>query len=226
MAKKPNAVTTNGIDIASLKRIVDATAAEQIAYVSQTEGQPLIAHNPPLIEINPTITDPSDPTRVAARSLPAAQAYLDGLTAKSKSAASQAQYAIIADAVLPPAKKRGATGAGAPTIYPFNGLEVGQSFFVPVSEKHPDPVKTLGSTVSSANRRYAVPTGETKTIERAVRGEKNRAVIGPDGKKKMETVTLPVLKYTRKFTIRGVEKGVKYGDWTAPETGALIARVE
>ena len=77
-------------------------------------------------------------------------------------------------------------------VYPFEGLAVGQSFFVPNSESKPNAAKSLASTVSSATARYAVPAedGSTKT------------------NKKGEVV--PVLVETRKFVVRSVEEdGVK-----------------
>ena len=104
-------------------------------------------------------------------------------------------------------------------------MEVGHTFFVSADAKHPDPVKSLGSTISSANMRYAVETGETKTVERTVRGPGNKAVKNEDGTNKRETKTVPVYKQTRKFTIRPVEGGKQYGNWTAPANGALIGRI-
>lgn len=86
----------------------------------------------------------------------------------------------IKSAPIPVAKRKG--GAGRPKKYPFEALEVGQYFFVPATEKRPDPAKSLGSVVTSANRSFAVETGETKA------------------NKKGETV--PVLAYTRKFVVR------------------------
>jgi hypothetical protein len=104
-------------------------------------------------------------------------------------------------------------------------MEVGSSFFSADSEhKKGDALKALGSTVSSQNRKYAEETGEHKSVTRAVRDEHNKAKLDANGKKITETVTLPVLKYNRKFTIRAVVGGQKYGDWTAPANGALIAR--
>jgi hypothetical protein len=50
-----------------------------------------------------------------------------------------------------PAIKRGGMRA---QMYPFDHLEIGQSFFVPVTETIPNPGKTLASTVSSATRRF------------------------------------------------------------------------
>ena len=77
-------------------------------------------------------------------------------------------------------------------VYPFDQLEVGQSFFVANSEDKPNAAKSLASTVSSATARYAVASedGATKT------------------NKKGETV--PVMVKTRKFVVRRVEEnGVK-----------------
>jgi hypothetical protein len=48
------------------------------------------------------------------------------------------------------------TRRGAKTeFYPFKDMKVGDSFFLPVSDKHPEPWKTFGSTVTSATRRYS-----------------------------------------------------------------------
>lgn len=206
------------IDVEFLSKIVSG----EVAYVSQAEATPLLAHKPPLIEVNTGIQDPNDATKVAVRATDAGKDY-KAPEAKSEAAP---KYALIAGAALPAPKKRGnSAGSGAPTKYPFADMEVGQSFFSADSEhKNKDAVKALGSTVSSQNRKYAEETGQTKTVTRAVRDEKNKAKLDENGKKITETVTLPVLKYNRKFTIRPVVGGQKYGEWTAPENGALIAR--
>lgn len=213
------------IDVVFLSKIVSGA----VAYVSQAEAMPLLSHNPPLIEVNQGIQDPNDATKVATRATDAGKNYVSqaGNADQSTNGNTEgSKYAIIANAELPAAKKRGnSAGAGAPTKYPFADMQVGQSFFSADSEhKNGDAVKALGSTVSSQNRKYAEETGETKTVTRAVRDEKNKAKLDENGKKITETVTLPVLKYNRKFTIRPVIGGQKYGEWTAPANGALIAR--
>ena len=224
----PN-VSSSGIDADLLKQIVTATASADPAgfvYVSQTQGQPMLANNPPLIVVNTDLIDPNDPTKCAARATEAAVPYL---AAKATGAeAPKSNYAIITNAVLPPAKKRGNTsGSGAPTKYPFAELELNQTFFSANSEhKKGDAVKALGSTVSAQNDKYSEPTGEMKTVTRAVRDPATKkAKVGADGKKETETVQLPVKKYLRKFTIRPVEGGKNYGAWQAPADGALIARI-
>jgi hypothetical protein len=133
---------------------------------------------------------------------------------------------VISGAVLPASKRGSGLGGGAPVKYPFDKLEVGGSFFVPISEKLPNPVKTLGSTVSSANMRYAKETGETKEVERAKRGVKNKLVLDANGNKIIEKKIVPVYSFERKFEIRGVEAGKVCGSWTAPATGALIQRTK
>jgi hypothetical protein len=217
------------IDKALLQQIVTASADPAgFVYVSQTQGQPMLANDPPLIVVNTGLLDPTDGTKCAARATEAAAAYLAANATSPAAEAPKSNYAIITNAVLPPAKKRGNTsGSGAPTKYPFAELELNQTFFSANSEhKKGDAVKALGSTVSAQNDKYSEPTGEMKTVTRAVRDPATKkAKLGADGKKETETVQLPVKKYLRKFTIRPVEANKNYGAWQAPADGALIARI-
>lgn len=86
------------------------------------------------------------------------------------------------------------SGAGRKQKYPFDALEVGQYFFVPATEKQPDPAKSLGSVVTSANKRYAEETGDTKLNRK---GEE-----------------VPKLAYTRKFIVRPFNEEVD-GEYVA-----------
>lgn len=221
MAKKAKVVASaeTSVNVALLQAI----GVGQMTHVSQEDGLPLLQHNPPLIEVN---TNDIVDNKAAVR-LTADGAKMIGVetavNVSSDVALNGSGYAIISNAALP-AAKRGGRG-GAPVQYPFDKLDVGQSFFVPISAKHPNPVKTLGSTVSSANMRFSVETGEMKTVQRTKRGEKNKAVVDAAGNKVREQVTVPVRKQGRKFSIRPVKAGVKYGEWMAEADGALIARV-
>ena len=228
MAPKKSTVLI-GIDIELLKSIVAATKADGFVYVSQTQGQPMLAHNPPLIQVNTSIIDPNDSTKAAARATDAAEAYLSTHVAPAEASTGEPKYAILTGVELPPSKKRGnSSGSGAPTKYPFADMPISGSFFSANSEhKNGDAVKALGSTVSSQNRKYADETSETRTVTRAIRDKKtHKAILNADGSKQTETVNLPVLSYNRKFTIRPVSKGVTYGSWVAPEDGALVARIK
>lgn len=210
-----------------LKEIVANDAAGQSSYVSAADGKPLLEHNPQLIEVNMEVKDASG--NVLCRSTQAGKDYVAN-QGKSEGAKPSGSHAmIVTGAVLPPARKRGnSSGSGAPTKYPFADLQVGGMFFSANSDHAKgDAVKALGSTVSAQNDKYAEPTGETKTVTRAVRDPKTKkAVTNPDGSKQTETVELPVKKYNRKFTIRPVSGGETYGSWTAPADGALVARIQ
>ena len=206
-----------------LAEIVANDAAGRPSYVS-VDAKPLVDAG--LIEVN--IEVKNEQGQVLARATEAGKAKVaaGGSTEQAKPAAGT-HAVIVTGAVLPPAKKRGnSSGSGAPTKYPFADLEVGGMFFSPNSDHAKgDAVKALGSTVSAQNDKYSEPTGEMRTITRAVRDKQTKkAVLNEDGSKKQETVQLPVKKYNRKFTIRPVVGGQTYGNWTAPADGALVAR--
>lgn len=224
MANKPKAVKSN-VNIDLLKNIDATNNSGSVFYISKDDGLPLLNHDPALIEVNMEMVDGNG--NAAARLTDAGKALIAAAPA-TNAAAPQADKAsafeIITNAGLPPSR-RGGRRRGAPSKYPFDKLEIGRSFFVPKSADHPDPVKTLGSTVSSANLRYAKETGETKEVERAVR-DGRKAKLDANGNKIMEKKIVPVYNYERQFSIRGVEKGKTYGSWVAPDDGALITRVK
>jgi hypothetical protein len=207
-----------------LAQIVANDAAGVQSYVS-AEAKPLVDAG--LIEVNMDLKNPANSAEVACRATQAGKDKVasGGSTEQTKPSGTHA--VIVTGAVLPPAKKRGnSSGSGAPTKYPFADLEVNGMFFSPNSDHAKgDAVKALGSTVSAQNDKYAEPTGEMRTITRAVRNKQTKkAELNEDGSKKQETVQLPVKKYNRKFTIRPVVGGEKYGEWVAPADGALVAR--
>jgi hypothetical protein len=128
----------------------------------------------------------------------------------------------IIDAVEMPKSKRGARNGVAK--YPLDKLGVGQSFFAAKSEKMPDPMKTLGSAVSAAKMKFATQTG-TQEVTRSKRGEKNKLVHDANGQKIMETKTVPIWEYSRKWILRPVEAGQFCGTWQAPVAGCLVQRI-
>ena len=150
MAKKP---TTDAVHF--LAQFLNAP--EGVGYVTKEEALQHANH----IEVNPSLINHEG--KAAARLNEAGKKFLGEHMNTAKPVSDiykPTAYAIISNAVLP-ASKRGNRGGGAPTKYPFDNMDIGASFFVPGSNGY-DPVKKLGSTVSSANMRYAEQTGEYK----------------------------------------------------------------
>ncbi len=213
--------STTGVNMHLLSQI----ALGKVRFIGKTpDAEVLLLHNPPLIEINLQEIDPSDKSKVQVRVTTAGAALLTA-NENPVNERKNTMFEILGDEVVLPPVKRGGGGGGAPTKYPFDQLEVGGKFFVPATAKLPNPLKTLGSTISTAQHRYAKQVGE-KTVERSKRGKKNRLVLDDNGHKIMEAKTVAVYEFPRKFTIRGVQAGVTYGSWKAPADGALIARVK
>lgn len=189
--------------------------------VTPEVGKPLVQQG--LIEVNAEDV-------AAALSVARARLTQKALDALPKPASADAPvgsaFGIITNAAPPPSKRgSGLRSHGAPKKYPFDALELNQSFFVSVSEDTPDPLKSLGSAISAANMRYAEDTGEKKQAKRAAKGPDGKARKDAAGKIVKELTEVPVYKFNRKFQIRGVVKDTMYGDWKAPADGALITRV-
>lgn len=118
-------------------------------------------------------------------------------------------FEIEQGVAIPAVVGRGRSSSAADK-YPFEKLEIGQSFFVPDSifDKDGEPgdaAKTMSSTVATANRRYAeeIP-GETKTVK--VKGEEKQ---------------VPATRQLRKFVTRAVDESEK-----GRGKGARVWRVE
>lgn len=177
MASKKKTATVALIGMAA---IIAATqdAAKGFALVGTDEANKLAADG--LVEIAPAGAVPNVPEgQVAAR---ATQKGIDSVSTAAAPAAAPAgkpEFVIEDNVAIPAVSGR---GGRIGSVYPFDKLNVGQSFFVPKAAKN------LASTVSSANARYAeVIPGET-------RKDRN----GKD---------VPKTKFTRHFIVRSVEGG-------------------
>jgi len=166
-----------------------AASAEGYIFASAADVAPFVAEK--LVETNDTIKDENGNIAVCLI------AKTEGTeTVNTNTAAPAARKVFVIDffavedgIAMPTASGRG-RGRGGNT-YPFDALNVGQSFFVPNTAEKPNAAKSLASTVSSATARYAQPSpdGATRT------------------NKKGETV--PVMVETRKFVVRAVEGGAR-----------------
>lgn len=109
-----------------------------------------------MVETNTEITDGD---KVAVRATEKGQAEAPApstnegntnVTDTNTAAPAASQFALIEGAVLPEGR-----APRSSSVYPFDTMNVGQSFFVPVTEDKPNPAKSLASTISSANKRFS-----------------------------------------------------------------------
>lgn len=110
-----------------------------------------------MVEVNNEITD-GDKVAVRATEKGMAEAPAPSTNEGSKTmtdtntaaAPAASSFALIEGAVLPEGR-----APRTSSVYPFETMNVGQSFFVPATEDKPNPAKSLASTISSANKRFS-----------------------------------------------------------------------
>lgn len=179
--KKSAAIAMPTIDLSII-----VSAGPEGMYVPDAVSGPLAAEG--LVEVNPTLTNENG--EHACRATAAGIAKAQGNEADSglvpaSVEASAPSFKIEIGVPIPAPVGRGRSGSK----YPFEALEVGQSFFVPDTAEQPDAAASLASTVSGATQRYAVDHAtETKTVK---------------GKLVSKKV------YARKFALRKVEGGAR-----------------
>lgn len=193
MATKKSAAKKTA-EIATVIGLVEIVAAGANGLFT-----PAAVHGPlveaGLVEINPAMVNEAGEivtraTQAGIESLDSGAIVADNATSEANSAIAEtgktekvkSMFKIEDSIPVPTISGRGRGG----NVYPFDQLEVGQSFFVANSEDKPNAAKSLASTVSSATARYAVPSedGATKTNKA---GE-----------------VVPVMVETRKFVVRSV----------------------
>lgn len=159
-----------------LSRIVGETIKGNFLHTSEKEHKPLLAFGDPavqLVEVNGAIKDANGnvATRATAAGIAMVQAAAP-VTAPVAAPAGKPTFNIVVGVPRPAGKKRGGGG----NTYPFEGLVapvagangsvIEASFFVPATAERPNPAKAMGSTVSSANRRYKDQTPARKFAAR------------------------------------------------------------
>lgn len=67
--------------------------------------------------------------------------------------------------------------------YPFDKLEIGQSFHIPKTDKMPDPVQAIASSITQARRRFSEPVFDTSGKPVMVNKKVKTYALAPDGKR-------------------------------------------
>ncbi|AMW36187.1 hypothetical protein [Xanthomonas phage XAJ2] len=182
MAKPKTA--SKAVITAALSAIVAATQAGNFEYTPETVHGPLVAEG--LVEVNPEMKNEAGDlaTRATSKGIEQMNAQnqpaTGDTTAQTTAPAASKPSFQIEVATLPPVSGRGRSAGSS--LYPFEQLEVGQSFFVPATAEKPEPAKSLASVVSAANKRTGVETGETKQTRNGN--------------------TIPVIEFTKHFVVR------------------------
>jgi hypothetical protein len=180
------------------KSVILASQAQGFTYISRDNANALLADG--YVQINDSMVDgagnvavrPTDKLTALVGSVIAEAGVVAAITTaasvESKPVTNSImKYSIEDNVALPAVKRIGLKES----IYPFNDMNVGQSFFIPATAEHPEPARTLASTVASATRR--------------------NAVVDPEGKTRINKKgnVVPVLVPTKVFTIRAVEGGAR-----------------
>lgn len=172
--------------------IVTATQGEAgYAFASAKAAKVLVAEG--LVEQNETITNEGGDfaTRATEKGIATMNEQNTNAESSNEGAAAPvaaSNFAVVADIPMPGASR----GGRSAETYPFDKLEKGQSFFVAATEAKPNPAKSLASTVTSANERYAeeIP-GETRVNRKGN--------------------TVPATRQIREFAVRTVADGAPWG---------------
>jgi hypothetical protein len=188
MAAKKKTVTA----AVGMQAIVDATVkGPGFVYTSVAEHGPLVEQG--LVEINPAAPPDANgglqtratPKGIESVNTPAANGAPAAAATTAAPAAAKPKPTFTIDTSVPLPAVSGRGRGNGESIYPFDKLEIGHSFFVD------RPAKNMASTISSANARFAEEIPGVTRLNR-----------------KNETV--PATKLTRKFVVRSVvENGVK-----------------
>lgn len=155
----------NAKDKERLQRAVEGTNSSQ-GYIMGTKAEFKTLADQNLVLFNDTIKDGN---RVAVKAsdagIAAFNAASGGGTSTSNPAgvvATTAAFKITKGVELPAIRRR--VGEATGSRYPFDTMEVGDSFHVPSSDAMKNPAKSLASSVTAANRRYSVKAeGQHKT---------------------------------------------------------------
>lgn len=214
------AVTLTGV--ALLQAI--ASAEGGFMMLTQAEGQDIVNAGFAVVDTSVVEGDTAAVRLTDAGTAELAKTNAGGTPAEVAPAGDSAKASYDIDDGVP--MPTGTVRRGREGGYPFDKLEIGQSFHVAKTADNEDPAARLASSVSGARVKYSeeVP-GETETVV------KKTYKRGPDGKgyakdadgkrivESEETVTVPKLKLTRDFVCKSVDASDPKGE------GARVWRV-
>lgn len=185
-------------------------------YLTQDEGSAAFSAGMISVDTN----DADSFGAIAATLTDAGKAALAADTSTAEqpkpAAAATASSFAIDDGIPMPA--RTSRGGSRESAYPFDALNVGQSFHIPKTEANPDPAMKIASSVSGARVKYAVPvmdtdgvTPKTETVKVPVyqKTEDGKAFVKDAEGKRVKTgeedKVKPVVTFSRDFAVKTVD---------------------
>lgn len=193
-------------DKATLKTVVDATTINSFVYLSAAvaaglESAGYIVGNPAVVDADNNVAyrateagamalftaqqaTPPAPPVPPAPVVPPAAPFVPPVMAlqKPKAATPAASPFSIGQGFQRPVRKsrKVAGNPGAGRNYPFEQLELNGYFFVPATEKRPDPKKSMAGTISGANKRFKDHNPPRYFVtERATAGQVFGEIVAP-----------------------------------------------
>lgn len=163
-----------------------------------------------LVEQHPTATGPvGGDTNVMGVGVKITEAGVAANVAPivPENPAEKPTFNLVASVPLPQGGKRG-SGKGK-SIYPFEEMVVGQSFFIPATAAVPKPAKSLASTATSATRRYDEKVYEADGTTPVM--EVTKARKGKNGNPDKVAGTRQKTRHTRVYVMRPVTDGAPWG---------------
>lgn len=182
---------------ACMQHVVKSTREAGSALIPMDFAQKIAKLEPTFLTIKDDTKDPMGNVQVFATSSGVAAVESLGSTVSTPAVSTPATPKptfVLETGFTPAPSKRGGGLKGS--IYPFEAMQNGTSFFVPMSKDEAtgelvNPAKTLGSTVSSANKRFAAVYPATVGRDKTPHAKAGQPT-GQDG---------------RKFTVRAVKAG-------------------
>lgn len=178
-----------------------AGAAEGFVMLTQAEGAEVVKAGLATVDQSKAEGDKAAVSLTEAGVKLAAEQPTEATSTTSASSS----YEIEDGVALPTSTTRRGREGG----YPFEKLEIGQSFHVAKSDKNPNPVSRLASSVSGARVRFSEKTGEMEnaTVKTYAKNADGSYTKDADGKRVVEstaTESREKLRLTRDFVCKAV----------------------
>lgn len=156
MAKRP---ATSKLALAAIVAATKGTTG--YLYATEADAKPFIDAGH--AEMNKDVINPDNASEFAVRATGEGINAVDNPNGVQPNQIEEESAFAFAEIDTP---ERRARGPGTGERYPFSQLPApvngkSRAFFVPATEKMPEPAKSLQSAVSAASRRYATKVGES-----------------------------------------------------------------